>query len=161
MFGCTRRYGCSGCTPGSAHTATNGKRTGNVHSDAARQGTLSPDAVGTVYAYRTRSDSAFSFWTRPCQGIFLLDAARQGAEHSDAAHHGTVRPDATRQGSVRPDAVATAYAYRTQSVRAFSFWTQACQGKWRPDDASSGTTGTLAVKAPNVVTQLLLGIVVT
>jgi len=35
-------------------------------------------------------------------------------------------------------------------VRAFSFWTQRCQGKWHPDDACHGTVITLAVKARNI-----------
>jgi len=35
-------------------------------------------------------------------------------------------------------------------VRAFSFWTQPCQGKWHPDDACHGTVVTLAVKARNI-----------
>jgi len=35
-------------------------------------------------------------------------------------------------------------------VRAFSFWTQPCQGKWHPDDACHGTVVTLAVKAWNI-----------
>ena len=29
-------------------------------------------------AYRTERVRAFSFWTQPCQGIFLLDAAVSG-----------------------------------------------------------------------------------
>jgi len=35
-------------------------------------------------------------------------------------------------------------------VRAFSFWTQPCQGKWHLDDACHGTVVTLAVKARNI-----------
>jgi len=35
-------------------------------------------------------------------------------------------------------------------VRAFSFWTQPCQGKWHPDDACHGTVVTLAVKARKI-----------
>jgi hypothetical protein len=53
--------------------------------DAACHGTVRPTQLAkppcvrtrntAAYAYRTRSVSAFSFWTQPCQGIFLLDAA--------------------------------------------------------------------------------------
>jgi len=41
-------------------------------------------------------------------------------------------------------------------VRAFSFWTQLCQGKWHPDDACHGTTVTLSVKARNTVANTLV-----
>jgi len=41
-------------------------------------------------------------------------------------------------------------------VRAFSFWAQPCQGKWRPDDACHGTTVTLSVKAQNIVANTLV-----
>jgi len=53
-------------------------------------------------------------------------------------------------------------------VRAFSFWTQPCQGKWHPDDTCHGTVVRLAVKAQNIAantrvaftnTQRVLGIV--
>jgi len=64
---------------------------------------------------------AFSFWTQPCQGIFLLDAALSGHFPSGRSR-----------------------------VRAFSFWTQPCQSKWHPDDACHGTVVTLAVKARNI-----------
>jgi hypothetical protein len=97
-FAYSRRYEHSGRTPGRAHTAPNAKRTGDVHLDAARQGTLRvdaahqgaelsdaschgtmrPDGVATPYAYRTRSGRVFSYWTQPCQGIFLRDAAVSG-----------------------------------------------------------------------------------
>jgi hypothetical protein len=54
-------------------------------------GHLRSDAVATAYAYWTRSGSAFCFWTQPCQGIFLLDAAVSGeiASGQDVSwHHG-------------------------------------------------------------------------
>ena len=57
---------------------------------------------------------AFSFWTQPCQGIFLLDAAVSGNFPSERSR-----------------------------VRAFSYWT-------RPDKACHGSTVTLAVKVWNV-----------
>ena len=41
-------------------------------------------------------------------------------------------------------------------VRAFSFWTQLCQGKWRLDDACHGTAVTLAVKARNIAVNTLV-----
>jgi len=64
--------------PGRAHTAPNAKRTGNVNSDAAGQGTMHLDAVcqGAV-----RPDAARHGICLPdgvCQGIFLLDAAVSG-----------------------------------------------------------------------------------
>jgi len=70
--------------------------------------------IATASAYRTERGRAFSFWTQPCQGIFLLDAAVSG-------HFSSGR----------------------SCVRAFSYWT-------RPDDACHGTTFTLAVKARNI-----------
>jgi len=60
-------------------------------------------------AYRTERIRAFSFWTQPCQGIFLLDAAM-------SAHFPSGR----------------------SRVRAFSFWTQLCQGIFLLDAAMSG-----------------------
>jgi len=41
-------------------------------------------------------------------------------------------------------------------VRAFSFWAQPCQGKWRPDNACHGTTVTLSVKVRNIVANTLV-----
>ena len=70
---------------------------------------------------------AFSFWTQPCQGIFLLDAAVSG--HFPSGH---------------------------SRVWAFSFWTLLCQGKWRLDDACHGTAVTLAVKARNIAANTLV-----
>jgi len=78
--------------------------------------------LAMVSAYQTEHVRVFSFWTQPCQGIFLLDAAVSG--HFPTGH---------------------------SRVRAFSFWAQPCQGKWRPDNACHGTTVTLSVKARNIV----------
>jgi len=109
--GCVRTHQALGMLwthPGRAHTAPNGKRTGNVNSDAARcgsvhsdtvcqgamcpdaarHGIVRPDAVGTASAYWTARVRAFFFWTQPCQGI----------------------------------------SFWTEHVRVFSFWTQPCQG---------------------------------
>jgi len=55
--------------------------------------------IATASAYRTECGRAFSFWTQPYQGIFLLDAAVSGHFPSGRSR-----------------------------VRAFSFWTQPCQG---------------------------------
>ena len=43
-------------------------------------------------------------------------------------------------------------------VRACSFWTQPCQGIWRPDDVCHGTTVTLSVKARNIVANTLVAL---
>jgi len=59
--------------------------------------------------YRTERVRAFSYWTQPCQGIFLLDAAMSG--HFPSGH---------------------------SRVRAFSFWTQPCQSIFHLDSAVSG-----------------------
>ena len=67
--------------------------------------------IATASAYRTERGRAFSFWTQPCQGIFLLDAAVSGHFPSGSSH-----------------------------VRAFSYWT--CS-----DDTCHGCMVTLAVKA--------------
>jgi len=133
--------------PGGAHTTFNVKHTGNVNSDAAhhdtvhldavcqaalrpdaaRHGTMPPDAIGTVSAYRTEHVRVFSFWTHPCQGIFLLDPSVSG--HFPSGH---------------------------SRVRAFSFWRQPCQGKWCPDDVFHGTVVMLAVKARNIAANTLV-----
>ena len=55
--------------------------------------------------------------------------------------------------------VAEHFPSERSRVRAFSFWTQPCQGKSRPDDACHGITVTLAVTARNIVTQLVPNIV--
>jgi len=65
--------------------------------------------LATASAYRTERVRAFSFWTQPCQGIFLLDAAV--SEHFPSGR---------------------------SRVRAFSFWTQPCQGIFLLDAAVSG-----------------------
>ena len=38
--------------------------------------------LATASAYRTERVRSFSFWTQPCQGIFLLDAAVSGQKAS-------------------------------------------------------------------------------
>jgi len=83
--------------------------------------------LATASAYRTERVRAFSFWTQPCQGIFLLDAAMSGHFPSGRSR-----------------------------VRAFSFWTLPCQGKWRLDDTCYGTAATLAVKARNIAANILV-----
>ena len=107
--------------PVNAHTAPNAKRTGNVNSDAARHGTVRPDAARHGICLPDGVWQGIFFLDAPCQGIFLLDAAVSGHFPSGRSR-----------------------------VRAFSFWTQPCQGKWHPDDTCHGTTVTLAVKAQNI-----------
>jgi len=65
--------------------------------------------IAMASAYRTARGRAFSFWTQPCQGIFLLDAAVSGHFPSGRSR-----------------------------VRAFSYWTQPCQGIFLLDAAVSG-----------------------
>jgi len=63
---------------------------------------LTRTQIATASAYRTERGRAFSFWTQPYQGIFLLDAAVSGHFPSGQS-----------------------------SVRAFSYWTRpddACHG---------------------------------
>ena len=43
---------------------------------------------------------AFFFWTQPCQGIFLLDAAVSGQWHPDDTCHGTVVTLAVKAGNL-------------------------------------------------------------
>jgi len=107
--------------PGSAYTAPNAKRTGNVNSDAARHGICLPDrAWQGIFVLDAR-----------CQGIFLLDIRSQRIFLLDAA-------------------VSEHFPSGCSRVRAFSFWTQPCQGKWHPDDTCHGTVVTLAVKARKI-----------
>ena len=94
----------------------------NLHnSDPDRHGTVCPDAV--------------------CHGICLLDRVWQGIFLLDARCQGIVLLDA---------AVSRHFPSEHSCVRAFSFWTQPCQGKWHPDDACHGTVVMLAVKAGNL-----------
>jgi len=60
-------------------------------------------------AYRMEPVREFSFWTQPCQGILLLDAAVSGHFPSGRSR-----------------------------VRAFSFWTQPCQSIFLLGAAVSG-----------------------
>jgi len=84
---------------------------------------------------------------RACQGIFLLDAAVSGHFLLDVAVSGHFPSGRSR---------VRAFPTGRSCVRAFSFWTQPCQGKWRPDDACSGTVVTLAVKAQNIAANTLV-----
>jgi len=112
---------------GRAHTTPNAKCTGNVNSDEARHGTMHSDAICQG---TVRPDAALHGICLPdgaCQGIFLLDAAVSGHFPSGCS-----------------------------PVRAFSFWAQPCQGKWRPDDTCHGTTVMLSVKARNIIANTLV-----
>ena len=96
---------------------------------------------------------------------------RRNLLNSDADRHGTVRPDTVRHGICLPDggwqgifvldvrcqgiflldaAVSGHFPSGRSRVRAFSFWTQPCQGKCHLDDACHGTVVTLAVKTRNI-----------
>jgi len=83
--------------------------------------------LATASAYQMERVRAFCFWTQPCQGIFLLDAAVSGHFPSGRSR-----------------------------VRAFSFWTLPCQGKWRLHDTCCDTAVTLAVKARNIAANTLV-----
>ena len=112
----------------------------------------------TASAYRTEHVRAFSFWTQPCQGIFLLDAAMSGYFPSGRsrvrAFSSWTQPC---QGIFLLDAAVSGHFPSGRSrVRAFSFWTLPCQGKWRLDDACYGTAFTLAVKARNIAANTLV-----
>jgi len=87
--------------------------------------------------------------------------------HPDAARHSTVRPDTARHSICLPDgacqgiflldaAMSGHFPSGRSRVRAFSFWTLPCQGKWRLDDACRGTAVTLAVKAWNIAANTLV-----
>ena len=111
---------------GRAHTAPNVKRTGNVNSDAARHGTVHSEAIcqGAVRPDAVPHDAVHS------------DAVCQGAVRLDAVYHGLCLPDGACQGIFLLDAAVSGHFPSGRShVRAFSFWAQPCQGKWRPDDA--------------------------
>jgi len=127
--------------PGSAHTASNTKRTGNVNSDAARHGTMRPDAVRHGICLPDGAWQGIFVLDARCQGIFLLDAPCQGIFLLDAQCQGIFLLDAAMSGH---------FPSGRSRVRAFSFWTQPCQGKWHPDDACHGTVVTLAVNARNI-----------
>jgi len=120
--------------PGSAHTAPNVKRTGNVNTDTARHDSMRLDAARHGICLPDRA------W----QGIFVLDARCQDI----------FRLYAQCQSIFLQDAAVSGYFPSGRSrVRAFSFWTQPCQGKWHPDDVCHGTVITLAVKAWNIAAK--------
>jgi len=90
-------------------------------------------------------------------GTVNPDAAHHGTVHPDAAHHGIGLPDATCQGISLLDAAMSRHFPSGRScVRAFSFWTQPCQGKWCPDDTCHGTAVMLAVKVRNITANTLV-----
>jgi len=117
--------------PGSAHTAPNAKCTDNVNSDAARHGTMRPDAAHHGICLPDGAWQGIFVLVVRCQGIFLLDTRCQGIFLLDTAVSGHFPSGVSR-------------------VRAFSFWTQPCQGKWHPDNTCHGTVVRLAVKAQNI-----------
>jgi len=86
-----------------------------------------------------------------------LDAVRHGTVHLDAARHGICLPDGACQGIFLLDAAMSGHFPSGRSrVRAFSFWTQLCQGKWRLDDAYHSTVVMLAVKVRNIAANTLV-----
>jgi len=115
--------------PGSAHTAPNAKRTGNVNSDAACQGTIRPDAArhGTMRPDAARHGICLP--DRAWQGIFVLDARCQRIFLLDARCQCIFLLDAAVSGN---------FPSGCSHVRAFSFWTQLCQGIFLLDAAVSG-----------------------
>ena len=104
--------------PGSAYTAPNAKRTGNVNSDTARHGTVCPDAAHYGICLTDEAWQGIFILDARCQGIFLLDARCQGIFLLDAA-------------------VSGYFPSGCSHVRAFSFWTQPCQGIFLLDAAGS------------------------
>jgi len=90
--------------------------------------------IATASAYRTERGRVFSFWTQPCQGIFLLDSAVSG--HFPAGR---------------------------SRVRAFSYWTRpddACHGttftlavKARNIAANTRVAFANTQRVPGIVTQ--------
>jgi len=133
--GCVRMHqelGTLWMHSGRTHTAPNAKCTGNVNSEAARHGTVHSDAV--------------------CQGVVRPDAAR----------HGICLPDGACSGIFVLDAAVSGHFPSGRSrVRAFSFWAQPCQGKWRPDDTCHSTTVTLFFKTWNIVANTLVAFAIT
>jgi len=125
--------------PGSVHTTPNAKRTGNVNSDAARHSTMLPDAARHGICLPDGAWQGIFVLDVWCQGIFLLDARCQCIFLQDAA-------------------VSGHFPSGRSLVRAFSFWTQPCKGKWHPDDAYHGTVVTLAVKAWNIAANTRVAI---
>jgi len=106
----------------SGHTRRYGHfRCNLLNSNADRHGTVRPDAVRHGICLPDGAWQGIFLLDARCQGIFLLDAAVSGHFPSERS-----------------------------LVRAFSFWTQPCQGKWHPDDTCYGTVVTLAVKARNI-----------
>ena len=74
--------------PGSAHTASNAKRTGNVNSDAAYHGTMRLDAARHSICLPDGAWQGIFVLDTRCQGIFLLDARCQGIFLLDVAVSG-------------------------------------------------------------------------
>ena len=74
--------------PGSAHTAPNAKRTGNVNSDAACHSTMRLDAARHGICFPDGAWQGIFVLDAQCQGIFLLDARCQGIFLLDAAVSG-------------------------------------------------------------------------
>ena len=121
----------------------------NLRPDApGAQDALDAPWQGTYHSQREthrqckfgRSTPWHRVFGRRIPGRRASDTARRGTVHSDAVYQGTVRPDAARHGICLPDracqgiflldaAVSGHFPSGRSRVRAFSFWTQPCQGK--------------------------------
>jgi len=123
------------CYPGSGRTA----RVPHQEKKCA------PGRTGCVLTHQALG----TLWTHPGSAHTAPNAKRTGNVNSDAAGHGTMHLDA---------AVSGHFSSRRSHVRAFSFWTQPCQGKWHPDDVCHGTVVTLAVKARNIAANTRVAI---
>jgi len=107
--------------------------------------------IASLASRRTRHSGRFG------RNLLNSDADRHGTVHPDAARHSICLPDGAWQGIFLLDAAMSGHFPSERSrVRAFSFRTQLCQGKWRPDDACHGTTVMLAVKARNIAANTLV-----
>ena len=95
---------------------------------------------------RTRRSGRFG------RNLFNSDAVRHGTVHPDVARQGTVHLDTARDGICLPDgmcqgmflldaAMSGHFPSEGSHIRAFSFWTQPCQGKWGLDDMCHGAVG--------------------
>jgi len=92
--------------PGSAHTATNTKRRGNVNSDAASHGTMRPDAARHGICLPDRAWQGIFVLDARCQGIFLLDTWCQGIFLLNTAVSGYFPSGRSR---VRANGIRTTY----------------------------------------------------
>jgi len=81
---------------------------------------LTRTQIATASAYRTERGRAFSFWTQPCQGIFLLDASgrRVSWQHGHAGCQGAERRS-KYSGRIRKHAAGSRHS---DSVQFYSLY---------------------------------------